>query len=458
MRHLAWVLMRTQGAARLALLVGCTALASTLLLLVIALVRLPGSPDEMLYAVLVDTGTRPGAILALALLVVPVLLLLLQAVQLGSADRDRRLAALRLAGATSAQIRGLGAVEVGVPAAAGGVGGFGLYVVLRSLFGGTTRADAIPDVSTWPTVPGGLALVPVTVGPSWWHVLAVVVGVGLLGAVIGWRVTGSVLASPLTFTRRQHRTPPRPWGLVALAASVFGLPFALGSSGGFPPLFMVGLCALGLMGAAPAVGYYAGRLLQHRARSAPALLAARRLVTEPRTAGRAAAAVGAIALVSSGLGGVASTLIAYSADSQDLTDFSYYVVAMVLVVVLLGVALLVVTAALAVQAVESLRYRSRSMAALRAGGMPYEVVERSQRWEAGLVALPMAVLGFGVGAAAMYVVSPPTRFRDLGIFLVVEGGTLLLSLALVLLAVLLTHRVLRPWSRRAVSTAGLRAD
>ena len=119
MISLAGVLLRAAGWPRNLLLAASTAFVSGLLLVVVALLRLPAHPDDRLFDVVSNPGTRSGAAFAGALLTVPALLLLHQAVRLGSATRDRRLAALRVVGATVGDIRLLGAIEVGVPTAVG---------------------------------------------------------------------------------------------------------------------------------------------------------------------------------------------------------------------------------------------------------------------------------------------------------------------------------------------------
>ena len=58
-------------------------------------------------------GERSGVVLALLLLLVPVLGFLGQCARIGAVHRDRRLAGLRLAGATPAQVRGIAALETG---------------------------------------------------------------------------------------------------------------------------------------------------------------------------------------------------------------------------------------------------------------------------------------------------------------------------------------------------------
>ena len=94
----------------------------------------------------------------------------------------------------------------------------------------------------------------------------------------------------------------------------------------------------------------------------------------------------------------------------------------------------------------------RSLAALSALGASVQDLERAQRWEVGLVALPMAVLGVSLGSAPylLTLTSGPSRYA--WIPLVVDAVTV----ALVWLAVLASTRITRPWLTRAVSPANLR--
>jgi hypothetical protein len=114
--RLAVLLTRAGGWPRAVLLAGCTAVVCGLLLVAVALLRLPEQPEESLFSLVAESGLRGGTTLATVLLAVPPLLLLYQAVRLGTAARERRLAGLRLAGATPGQVRRLGAIEVGIPA------------------------------------------------------------------------------------------------------------------------------------------------------------------------------------------------------------------------------------------------------------------------------------------------------------------------------------------------------
>lgn len=458
MIRLALVLTRTGGWPRMLLLAGCTAVVSALLLVVVALLRLPANPDELLFDLVASPGTRGGTAFAGVLLTVPPLLLLYQAVRLGTAARERRLAALRLAGATPAEVRRLGAVEVGVPALAGSTAGVGLFALLRLVLGG--RPPSGPPGTLWMEPATGLgvptvALVPTSVAPTWWQLVLVVVGVASAGVAVGLLASRRVVVSPLGVTRRQAPPPPRPWGLLALLAvvvlAVVALP--LGVAPTLVAIVMVALAVVGVLGLTSWTAYRVGRYAETRAGSAAMLLAARRLVAEPRPVGRAAAAVGAIAMVGGGAGAVLADLVAmHSHPGQGSVD-PFYLVSLGLLGVALLVSLLVAAGTLAVHSVESLLDRKRSMAALAAMGASVRDLERSQRFEAMLVALPMGLAGALLGALPL---GGLVEVSAVGA--VVLALTVVLTLGLVWAAIALATRGTRPWLRRAMSAANLRTE
>lgn len=297
MIRLALTLTRASGWPRMVLLGSCTAAVTALLLVVVTYARLPSNPDEILFSLVADPGTRVGTAFATALLTLPPLLLLYQAVRLGTAARDRRLTALRLAGATPQEVRRLGAVEVGVPAFVGSVAGIGLYWLLRQVLGGGAYYESFEHgyVHTL-----DLQLLPTSVAPRWWDAALAVAGTTVVGVLVGARASRGVVMTPLGVSRRQPSAPPRPWGLLLLTAAVLLLPVAVtvGAGSTVAGMAIVALAVLGVVSLASWAAYRVGRFVETRTTSAAVLLAARRLVAEPRPAGRAAAAVGAIALVS----------------------------------------------------------------------------------------------------------------------------------------------------------------
>lgn len=447
MRPLWRVGLETVGRRRAALVVACSAVVSGLLLVGASIGRLPGyayedggrswSSEPGLLGVVSDPGTRGGVVFALALACGPLLLLLDQAVRLGSADRRRRVAALRVAGATRGDLGRLGAVEIGVPTAAGAVLGVAVWAVLRQVLG------------AW-LVPYELAVVPVTVGPGPWAVavVAAVAAYGVLvGARAGRRAAGSAAGEPRGLPR-----PPRPWGLLPLGGGA-ALMVALASSAGAAgddQLTVVALAAmvLGLGLLAPAVAWVAAGGVAGRAQSVPLLLAARRLQLDARPAGRAAAAVGAVAMALASVGAFVPEVL-----PVDAYDRGYYLVPAGGVAAVALAAAALVAASLALHTSETVLDRRRQLATLVATGVPVEVVARSQRLECLLATVPVAVLGAVLGGAGCAVLADTGAAGWLGAAL----GTAL-ALAAVAGSVTAATALLRPWVASALGPEALRTE
>jgi hypothetical protein len=447
MIRLALTLSRAGGWPRMLLLGSCTAVVCTLLLIVVTFARLPNSPDEVLFNLVADPGTRVGTAFATVLLTLPPLLLLYQAVRLGAAARDRRLAALRLAGATPADVRRLGVLEVGIPALAGSIAGVALYWLLRQVLGDNATHDVQFEsdgyVSTY-----SLRLVPTSVAPQWWEALLVVLGTTVVAIAVGARASRGVVVTPLGVSRRQASAPPRPWGLLLLVAAVLMLPVAgTADSSEAVPLAIVGLAVIGVLSLASWAAYRTGRFTESRTSSAAVLLAARRLVADSRPAGRAAAAVGAIALVAGGGASLAADLLVTENDDP------YYYISLGLVAAALLVALLVAIGTLAVHSVESQLDRKRSVASLAALGMSLDELESAQRWEARLVAMPIATFGVLLGSATLV---PLGQLSPVALLVLLADVVIVLGL--VWLAIIAAVRITRPWAVSAASAANLRTE
>jgi hypothetical protein len=429
-------LIRAGGWPRMVLLATCTAVVSGLLLVVIAMLRLPAEPTESLFALVYEPGLRGGTAFGTAMLGIPALLLLYQAVRLGTAARERRLASLRLAGATPGDVRAIGAIEVAVPAFVGSVAGIGVYGLLRVLFGGSAAY---------------VRLVPTTVAPSRWQMGLVVLGVTALGLAVGLLASRRVVVTPLGVTRRQSPPPPRPWGALSLLAAlgcgvltVFTTSLSREADQTIV-LTAVALAVLGIVSLAPWFAYRAGRFVLGRTASPTTTLAAGRIVAEPHTVGRAAAAVGGIALVGGGTGALIDDVVS-RADGN-----SFYRVSYLLVALLLLIALLMVVGTLVVHSAESLLDRKRSIAALAALGTSPSEIERAQFAEIALASMPVAAAGALIGSLTM---GFPTLASPLSIAL--QLATIAVILGLLWLAAELAVRATRPWVRRAMAVDNLR--
>ena len=445
--------LRNGGWPRAALVAGCTALVSGLVLValtVILFTRGPGRERELVSALVAQDGLRGGYVFALLLICVAPLALLLQVVRLGTATREERLASLRLAGATPGEVRRIGAVEVGIPALIGGLLGYLVFGLLRLAFGGIPASGGYDAAQS--EVTRELALVPTSLGPSWWQVLVVAAGVGLIGVFAGASTSRSLNISPLGVTRRAPRPAPRPWGVVLLVLAVPMFQLSMSSSNDLFALAFVANLVVGLLALAPWLAYRVGRAVAGRASSLAVLVAGRRLTTDARSAGRAAAAVGAIALVAGG-GGVSLSQLPDSYQGGGFGDVeAFYIVPIAVGGVALLVALLLVIFSMAVHGVESLVDRKRSLAALAALGVTARDLEVAQRWEVGLVAVPMALTGVLIGSWPYWLLLGAGSSGYAWIPLLVD----VVTVALVWLAVRASSWITRPWLLRAAAPANLR--
>ncbi|MFE3849545.1 FtsX-like permease family protein [Streptomyces griseorubiginosus] len=217
---------------------------------------------------------RQTALLGVALLVMPVVVLAAASGRLGAARREQQLAALRLAGATPRQVVGMTALESAALGAAGALAGAGLYVALLPL----------------------LAEVPYGVGG--WYVSQLWVGLPWLVAVVAV-VTGLITVSAVSMLRQVAVSPlgvaqqsaPRRTRIIRLVLFVAVLLYLWGSTGGgqLSTRRVIGLLltfygAFWLFG--PWVVDRLGRLVSRFARRPATLLAGRRLSDDPRGAWR----------------------------------------------------------------------------------------------------------------------------------------------------------------------------
>jgi hypothetical protein len=403
---IAWVFLRSGGRPRAALLAVTTALATALVLVALTMLLLPSQPAEALFSLVAMPGLRWGTAFATALLVVPLLLMLNQVVRLGTATRERRLAGLRLAGATPAEVRRIGAVEVGFPVTVGAMAGPVVFTLLRELFGGQRLAG--PTDGSYLDMGSAPALIPTSVTPAWWQIGAVVAVVAAAGIATGALASRHLVASPLGVSRRARPPAPRPWGLLLVGIGVVALVAvglrAFAASGLRQAVVMVGilLVVLGVIALAPWVAFRSGQRAARRTSDPATLIAAGHLVSDPGPAGRAAAAVGAIGIVS----GTAAVLELGGAFQGPLGPFdnAFVVISFALVGVALILVLLVTASTLAVHAAESVLDRRRVLAALAAAGTPGSVLRDSLRREAMLTAMPLSVGGVLLGVVVTGVI------------------------------------------------------
>lgn len=253
------------------------------------------------------------AYIASALLCVPLVTMGGSAARLVVARRDDRLARLRLVGATTGQITVLSLLDAMTQAFVGTVLGVIGYVAL------------IPVVGLVPFEGRGFSFAELWVPPLVIVLTCVgIVAVGVVSALVGLQ---RVVVSPLGVTQRQS-TPALKFVRflalgVALVAIVLATQTPLASIAFIVVALMLGLFALNVVG--PLVLSLVGHLAVSVARTAPTLLAARRIIDDPKTAWRSVGSV-ALATFIAGLAAImalfANSSASDPAEAQFLTDLS----------------------------------------------------------------------------------------------------------------------------------------
>lgn len=323
--------------------------------------------------------------MAVVLLFVPLLSLGAAAARLGLARRDARLSTLRLLGVTSREVVALTLIETaqqGLVGAAIGVFGYGalLPVFSRIPFMGDPLSAAEMWVG-WQPIVGALLVVP------------------LLAALSGAVSLRRVVVSPLGVARRQ--TPPGlRWvralavvaavGVFAVATSaVQGLGFVIGA------VILIGLVGL-VLGTLNLIGPWTinvlGRVMARRATTPARLLAARRLLDDPRGVWRILGGLGLAGFVA----GVLSVLPSFSAsDAADPSDALMTSDTLTGGILTLAIAFTVASASAGIMQAASVLDRRREYALQQLAGVPAELFDSVRRRE---VLTPLA---FVVGTSVL---------------------------------------------------------
>ncbi|MFJ4845229.1 MULTISPECIES: FtsX-like permease family protein [unclassified Streptomyces] len=412
--RLAWSLLR--GAPRgewwrLGLTAAGTALGTgfALAAVVVAVIgtRFGGGVHWYTRRLFNDPTARNALATGLVLLLVPLLAFLGQCTRIGALRLERRLAALRLAGATARQVRRIQALETGAACGAGALAGLAAFLVLRAVL-----AAVQPVAVAW----------PVDVPVPWFAAVAVVLGMPLLATLEARFTLRRAAADPLGAAPGSRRPHPRPgrgrlalWAL-APAALVMGTGlhlvnlFVLDGRTVTPAVTAsvtvaaVVLCLVGVVHGSAGLALLSGRLAARSGRP-ELLIAGERLQADPWAGARARGAVLAAVLAGVGFMGVRRLLI------EDLTaphryphsamGLEYYTDGLRLAGAGIAIAFAVALGALAVGAAESVLTRRRTLAALAAGGVPRSVLNRAALLETALPLVPAAVLATGCGLMAV---------------------------------------------------------
>ncbi|MEG3628660.1 FtsX-like permease family protein [Streptomyces poriticola] len=393
--RLAWQLVRGSDRRewwRIALTAAGAGLATGFALAAVTLASVRGRWSVSLaHGLLDEPGTRAGVITGLLLLLVPVLGFLGQCARIGAVHRDRRLAGLRLAGATPWQVRRIAALETGLACLAGSAVTTVFSVLLL------LRLWSRPTALTWT----GITLVAVLV-PA-------------LGALAGALALRRVVASPLGRVRRVRPATGRGPGRLFLAGllvlAVAAVPAVTSTAAGSGnrdraegPLTVFGLVlavGAGAVWLAGAVSWLTGRLLAARTGRPATLIAAERLRDDPWAASRTHAAV--LLVTAAGTAFLCirhAMLVRLRADPPFAADTDFYTTGLDLTGAAVLVALAITLSGLAVGTAESLSTRRRALAAQVAAGVPRTVLRRALLLETALPLAPALLLA-GAGGTAI---------------------------------------------------------
>jgi len=399
-----------------------SALAAVVLLCAAAVVAVPelGDADQGSEAwnqqygspLLQEPGLRPGVVATLLLLAVPVLFLAGQSIRFGSPARDRRLAAMRLAGATPGQAVAVAAAETAVAALLGSLLGTGAFLLLRLLL--DRRSDA------------GLLRLPTDVLPSALAFGLVLLLVPVLAGLIGAFLLRRVIITPLGLVRRTRSKPPRLWPGVLIIVGVFA-PFVIRPLGNFlsrtsvridadltilTGFVVVLLAVIGVIVGTGWISYTSGRLLHRFGRRPATLLAGRQLMADPWNGSRTLSALLAALVVGAGVLGYraymatgfaanaeANRLVPESGGYAENDDFYLNSVDLVRLAVVAG--LVVAAAGIMVALAEGIVSRRRTYAGLVAAGVPRRVLGESLAWQTLAPLVPAILVALTVGLSLL---------------------------------------------------------
>lgn len=322
------------------------------------------------------------------------------ATKLAVARRDARLASLRLAGATTGQVITLTLLDAAAQAVLGAVVGIGGYLALIPAVSRLRFQGRPFDAGElWLGAAGTAAAVAV--------VLVVVLGAALDGL-------RRIAITPLGVAQRVTPAPLR-WVRLLAVIGAIGAAAALGSAGSLLGAAMVvavlavigiGMGTLNLVG--PWVIGVIGRVGARTARTPAALLAARRVMDDPRSAWRS---VGGVALATFVAVITAVTAVVtpdVATNPSDLVLVTDLRTGALLTLGIAGVLAAVTTGVVQAGRVIDGRSAARS---LRLAGAEMRVLDRARLGE---VALPLlATVALSAGLAVMLV----APFLGAGLFL-----------------------------------------
>lgn len=446
-------------ALRIVLTVVGALVATSMLLLGVAVVAI--GPDDGPYftSLLSESGLHPGVVFAMVMLALVGLSFVGQCSRIGAPARDRRLAAIRMAGGTPRDARTVLAAEAWCAAALGSVLAGVLYVVVHLWFPIATGSKGYRGENGDGPLRRQLVL-PTDVLPNPLAFVIVLLIVPVGATVLGLMALRRTALTPFGVTRRVAHRPPAVTPLILFLIGAGGLAgFSLlptrqvGVGVVFflviPLLFV--LAAVGVIFGSASFAYQLGRFGTARARRPAVLIACRRMVDTPFTASRSSAAVVLAVLIGAGAQGVRANFLIATSDGSAGAQDNFFVTAFHLVDIVVAIAIAIAVAGLLVVAAEGVVTRRRTLAALVATGVPRRTLAAATLLEmvaplvpAVLIATLAGVLAargiYGTSATPNGNATPvdvPIPWANLS---VLAGGTLLLATAITALSLLFLRR------------------
>jgi hypothetical protein len=384
--------------ARFTVVVAACATAGALLLAAARITVLPpgdGGPDKGLAPYVTEDGLRLGVVAGALLLTVPVLALAGQALRVGSGARERRMTALRLAGATPADSRAVAATEAGAAALVAALLAGPAYLLLWVAVGLLPVAGlrmmpppALGDLAVW------AVLVPLAT---------------VTGAVAGYRLQ-QVSERPVAVDRGPQTARPGSLRWMAVTGALLTVGGLIGvyvwpaRARWLGGVVVVGMLLMAYAGG-PWLVRRAGRRLQRRG-AAEHLLAGRRLEVDPRPAGR----VGVVLMVCGVVLGVdllvaAPAMVRWLAGSPPTKDQVVFVNGFGAAATAAAFAAFVAMATLVIGAADQLLEARRPLASLSALGVEEVTLLRVLRRQLSAAAVPAVTLGAVVGSVGLAIIT-----------------------------------------------------
>lgn len=381
--------------------------ATTILLLTAASVAFISTGDgPYRLGVLDQPGLRPGVIIALVLLCVPLLIFMGLCTRVGAPARDRRLAMIRMAGATPADATRMAAYETGIAAGLGSLVGTTAFLVGQALLDQTPIGQftvTMADGSTRTEI-GAARLLPTDVHVPWPVIVIVAAAVAVGSTLASIVALKSVRISPFGITHQVPTNPPTKTASALFGVGAGGLILVGVVSrawGARLPVLMVlaftllSMCVAGLLMGSASLSVAVGRFLAPRASRPDVLIASRRMIDAPYTASRATASVLLAVLLGAAILGTRANFLA----SQDPSD-TFYADTFDLLNLVMAAAIVLSAANLVITTSEAIVDRRRTLAAVVAGGTPRTVLARAAVMESLVPLIPAVVVASAAGVLA----------------------------------------------------------